>query len=106
MDLYLRGYQLFQSRDDLRNNFKTWIEADVYGSCRVKQFINCSYMKRAVTAHEATLLVLYRSYFKSRSLRYPGLFLGPCGFLYSTVSLQSEACESRDEYRTRELHKQ
>ena len=132
LDLYSRAYQLVQSRDDLRNKFilrlgdlhivfaqlraigsyiesalnDTWIEADIYGSCTVKQIINCSHMKRAVAAHEATLLVLYRSYFKSLSLRYPGLFLGPCGSLYSTVSLLSEACECRDENRIRVLHKQ
>ena len=63
-------------------------------------------MKRTVAAQEATILVLYQSYFKSLSLRYPGLFLDPCGSLTSMVTLLSEACDSRDESRICELQKQ
>lgn len=63
----------------------------------VKQILTCSHMKRAITAHEITVTVLYKLYFEALRKEQPSLFAASCASVYVLLRDLKQAFKSGNE---------
>ena len=71
-----------------------WVKSGIYGYKHVTSILNCKHMKRALDAHEISLLVLYQLYFEQMISEYPTAFCKHEQDIFESVESLSKVCSS------------
>ena len=120
LDLYEKVYLLVNSRDDLRDRYilrlgelhivfamiraigtyiegsgidQSWVKSGWFGENTVKQVLTCSHIKRALDAHESTVIALYVLYLRSFFMENTDLLIDFENNLSIITKLRSENIE-------------
>ena len=124
LDLYEKCYTLVHSREDMRDKCilrlgelhavfahiraigalivcsgleDAWIEAEWFDSDSViRQVLECKHMKRAVDAHEASMLTLMILQLMEMMRSYPEYFVNACQEIIDSINNANHALLSKD----------